>query len=241
MMSLDQLLFEVTSHYRSRGFPQSALKHLRWTLVSNASSDGSISLDTAYPGCSKKASDLLGHFLPEQRIVPDQKSKVDALFGFAFGYRMLVWPSSNPPTDSCEVARNRLPGLNNAALAEQARVLQRELNRPLFLQFEIADAISGSADRLYSSRRVDQGTYGVAKEFDDELKRSGKSVQSVVIVAHRHHYERCRVILERSFNITGLSPPDLYSGYDPCEAQPRVMSPEEYIVNDFASMAGMVA
>ena len=35
--------------------------------------------------------------------------------------------------------------------------------------------------------------------------------------------------------------PDPYEGYDEYEAQPRVMSAEEYIVNDFSSMAGMLA
>lgn len=56
---------------------------------------------------------------------------------------------------------------------------------------------------------------------------------------YHHHYERCRLILQSRFNIDGIACPEQYAGYDPFEAQPRVMSPNEYIVNDFASMAGM--
>jgi hypothetical protein len=41
------------------------------------------------------------------------------------------------------------------------------------------------------------------------------------------------------YGIRVIHPPEWYSGYDPQEAQPRVMSAEENIVNDFASMAGM--
>ena len=80
----------------------------------------------------------------------------------------------------------------------------------------------------------------MANEFIAHAVNAGKRITTVIVVAHRHHYERCRIVLER-LKITGLPTPNQYSGYDPLEAQPRAMSPEEVIVNDFASMAGMAS
>ena len=162
-------------------------------------------------------------------------SLADAVFGFAFGYRMKAWSKGVDPRDENEVRAHRLPGANNAVLAEQARKLQLEYGHALYLQFEIADAIGSSAKVKYQSSRKDQGTAQVTDEF---IAHAKEPIRTVVVVAHRHHFERCRIILEKK-GITGLPPHDQYSGYDPLEAQPRVMSPEEFIVNDFASMAGM--
>lgn len=239
-MSLDQLLCELSVHYRSRGFSESALSHLRWTLVMNTRGKEVISFETAYPGCNRKVVDLLGFFKPEpQPKTTDNPSSTDAVFAFAFGYRMLEWPPGVSPTDPAAVASYRTPGLNNAILAEQARMLQVRFQKDLYLQFEVADAIESSAGITCKSKPIDQGTYAVAKEFCDDAQRNRRIVNRVVIVAHRHHYERCRLILKKDFNIVGTAAPEPYSGYDPFEAQPRVMSPEEYILNDFASMAGM--
>jgi hypothetical protein len=58
------------------------------------------------------------------------------------------------------------------------------------------------------------------------------------VVAHRHHYDRCRLLIEK-VHIGAIRSPDLYEGYDPFEAQPRAMTPEDNIINDFASMVGM--
>jgi len=149
---------------------------------------------------------------------------------------MKAWSKGLPPTDENEVKANRLPGANNAVLAEQARRLHLEYGYELYLQFEIADAIGNGTNVAYASTRKDQGTAPVADEF---IAHTKKSIQTAVVVAHQHHFERCRLILEKK-GITGLPTCDLYSGYDPFEAQPRVMSPEEFIVNDFASMAGMM-
>jgi len=199
--------------------------------------DGNIRLDTPYPRCSRRVDDLIGHF----RRCPQFSdfsalSSADAVFGFAFGYRMKEW--SNAPTSDAEVSTNRIPGANNAVLAQQARMLHSQYNYDLFLQFEIADALPAGTPVTYSSKRKDQGTKDVACEFIAHATNSGKTITTVIVVAHRHHYERCRILLEK-LNIAGLPTQDQYSNYDPLEAQPRAMSPEEVIVNDFASMAGM--
>ena len=63
-MSLDRLLYELTVHYRSRGFPESALVHLRWTLVTNVRrkalfADGLLELREKYRGPSRSFPALL--------------------------------------------------------------------------------------------------------------------------------------------------------------------------------------
>jgi len=237
-MSLDQLLHEAAVHYRSRGFPESALVHLRWILVANAK-DGEIRIDTAYTRYHRKIEDLLDRFHPcSESPIETEPSPADAVFGFAFGYQMKAWSKEHPPTDKIAVEADRAPGANNLILADHAMRLRRDHNLELYLQFEIADAGGKRADIEYASAPMDQGTFAVASEFISHAKRVGKQIRSVVLVAHRHHFERCRLILERK-NITSLPTADRYSGYDPLECQPRVMSPEEYILSDFVSMAAM--
>jgi len=237
-MSLQQLLFECTRHYRDRGFPESALIHLRCVLISNTR-DGRIAVRTAYQTCDKPVEQLLGHFKPcrSAPIEPDATS-ADAVFGFAFGYQMRRWTKGVSPTDRDQVAANRIPGANNAVLAEQARQLHLNCHLDLYLQFEIVDAIAPGATVEYRSQHIDQGTGPVLKEFMSHAASKDKAIRAAVVVAHRHHYDRCRLLMEKE-GVRAVRPPDLYSGYDPQEAQPRVMSPEECIVNDFASMAAM--
>ena len=84
----------------------------------------------------------------------------------------------------------------------------------------------------YTSQRKDQGTKPVLQEFMHYANHEQKSLKTVVIVAHRHHYDRCRLLLEeraalKKRTIRAIRPPGWYSDYDPLEAQPRVMSPEE--------------
>jgi hypothetical protein len=236
-MSLDRLLYELTVHYRGRGFPESALVHLRWTLVTNVR-DGKLCLQTAYLSCTKSIADLIGRFPPCSQILGDPSS-ADAVFGFAFGYRMKAWSDGLAPTDTEEVRANRVPGPNNAALAEQARRLHLEYGLDLYLQFEIADAIGSGARVAYTSSRIDQGTILVARELLSQARQSRETIKTIVVVAHRHHFDRCRIVLEKE-GIKCLPTPEEYVGYDPLEAVVRVMSPQECIVNDFASMAGML-
>jgi hypothetical protein len=199
--------------------------------------DGEIRLDTAYPHYRKRVDELLGRFGPcyQSPITPTSSSS-GVVFGFAFGYRMKAWSKDRGPADKREVEVNRIPGRNNAVLAEQARRLYLDNGHALYLQFEIADALGNGVKAEYVSKREDQGTGPVADEFIAHARACGKQIESVLLLAHRHHFERCRIILE-SKGITGLPLPDQYSGYDPFEAQPRVMSPEDFIVNDFVSMA----
>jgi hypothetical protein len=238
-MLLDRLLFECTQHYRDRGLPDSALMHLRWVLITHTCKD-QIELQTAYQRCSRKVEELLGHFKPCPQI-PDQAdfTAADAIFGFAFGYQMKQWSNGIDPLAPDEVAANRIPGANNAVLAERARQLHMTHSLDLYLQFEIADAIGKTTSVVCTSKRIDQGTQPVLKEFLDHAANNGKKIHAAVVVAHGHHYERCRLLLEEQ-RIRAIQPPNLYLGYDPLEAQPRVMTPEEWIVNDFASMAAMV-
>jgi hypothetical protein len=237
-MLLDRLLVECTLHYRDRGFPESALMHLRWVLITNTHDD-QIRLHTAYQDCDKPVAKLLGHF-KRCPSGPDQGdlTSAHAIFGFAFGYRLNEWPIGVASADPGKAADLRLPGANNEALAKQALQLHLTHQLDLYLQFEIADAIRVATFDKYSSRRVDQGTAGVLNEFVCHAANIGKAIHAVVVVAHRHHYDRCQLLLEKQ-GIRVIRPPELYSDYDPLEAQPRVMTPEENIINDFASMAGM--
>jgi hypothetical protein len=207
-------------------------------LIANTHDDH-IALRTAYQNCDKPVKHLLGHFKP-CGSAPDEPdaASADAVFGFAFGYRMRQWAKGVSPTDRDQVAVNRIPGANNAVLAEQARQLHLNSHLDLYLQFEIADAIAPGAPVEYRSQPGDQGTTAVLKEFMSHAASKEKAIRAAVLVAHRHHFDRCRLLLEGE-GVRAIRPPDLYTGYDPLEAQPRVMSPEECIVNDFASMAGM--
>jgi len=148
------------------------------------------------------------------------------------------WPTQDIPTDPRAVAAHRRPGRNNVELAGIADELWEQLRLPLYLQFEIADAISASSPVEFRSPRLDLGTAPVLATFLDHARPTGKSIEKVVVVCHRHHYERCRLILDRD-GITAIPPHRWYRRYDRDEAQPRVMSPDECIVNDFASMAAM--
>jgi hypothetical protein len=182
-----------------------------------------------------RVSKLLGHFRPCPPS-PESLDGTQAIFGFAFGYQ-LPNPTKRDPS-------NRVPGRNNIELAAIADRLHTQYGFPLFLQFEIAMA---STKTYVPSPIDDLGTVAVAKSFLRKYKSEGKPYpKKVVIVAHGHHVERCRIILDGniridddSIHIEGIPSREQYFGYDPLEAQPRVMSPEEFILNDFVSMAAM--
>lgn len=234
---LCQLLHEVSVHYRGRGLPESALAHLRWTLVTNTK-HGVIDLATAYLSYRRSAAELIGYFKPCPQQSNASIDTASAVFGFAFGYGMRSWTQGRSPTEVSEVVANRIPGGNNAALANIAVSLYEQAHLPLYLQFEISDAIKDRAPVECDSSRKDQSTLAVANEFIRHALSKNAKVGTVVLLAHQHHYERCRIILEEK-GITGLPAHTAYAGYDPLEAQPRVMSPEEFIINDFVSMAAM--
>jgi hypothetical protein len=235
-MLLDRLLVELTLHYRDRGYPEPALSHLRRVLITNAQDD-QINLKTAYQSCVKPVEKLLGHFkrCPRNAIQGDL-ANARAIFGFAYGYRLKKWPDGSDPAKAADL---RLPGANNEAIAKQALQLHLTRNLDLYLQFEIADAIGTGTTVECVSKRLDQGTPAVLDEFISHAAKEGKAIPAVVVIAHQHHYDRCRILVEKK-GIGVIPPPtELYSSYDPEESQPRVMSAEENIVNDFASMADM--
>jgi hypothetical protein len=207
-------------------------------MLVTSTREGTICFHTAYPNYHGNVASLLGRFRPCPSQPNAAIATATAVFGFAFGYRMKGWTPGKDPTEESEVRANRIPGDNNAALAARALNLHQNYNLPLYLQFEIADAIVGRAPVEYESSRKDQGTIKVADEFVRHALSSNKKVGTVVLLAHRHHYERCRIILEKK-GITGLQEDKPYSGYDELEAQPRVMGPEDFILNDFVSMANL--
>jgi hypothetical protein len=240
-MSLDQLLHEVTVHYRSRGFPESALTHLRWMLVTSTKHD-MIQLATAYSNYRRSVAELLGYFKSCPKQSKADISTATAVFGFAFGYEMTGWTEGKSPTEDSEVKKNRKPGENNIALAKMAEDLHGPNgSRPLYLQFEISEAIKAINKQVrveFASSPKDQGTAAVADEFIAHALSTNAKVGTVVLLAHQHHYERCRIILEKK-GIKGLPTDTPYPYYDELEAQPRVMSAKEFIVSDFVSMAAM--
>jgi hypothetical protein len=126
---------------------------------------------------------------------------------------------SNDPTSENQVKKNRIPGPNNEALAKQAHKLHLKYKRPLYLQFEIARALPAGTPVACTSARKDQGTQDVAVEFVAHAAKVGQKVSTVVVIAHKYHYERCRLVLER-MKITGLPTRDQYSGFD-CRKRSR--------------------
>jgi hypothetical protein len=233
---LAQLLAEVSRHYGQRGFDQRACRFLRWTIVANTCS-GVFTLPTAlHKGFTCSLADLLGYF-SDATPVPaseDDVKGVQAIFAFNFGYRL------PDPSDQRPITRE--PGQNNLALAQIALDLKRILDVPLFAQFEIARAIPGfcSIADACSSGEEDLNTRTAAEQFlvrAAQCVPPGGPLKRVAVVAHRHHVERCIQVLRKKHNVNGIPTHRQYSDYDPRECQPRVMSPEEYIVSDFVSMA----
>jgi len=60
-MSLEQLLFKVTRHYRRRCFSERAIRHLRSVLAAH-SRGGQLDLKTAFLNYNGRVSDLLAKF-----------------------------------------------------------------------------------------------------------------------------------------------------------------------------------
>lgn len=234
-MSIRELLSDVTHHYQDRGFPESALKHLRVTIRRKFDRTSDSVVFRGELDLEKKIEVLLNHF-HRCDCSPVSKSKVadaDAILAFSFGYRNRTYGSSG--------TESRLPGPNNRALGEIAVKVKRNLKLPLFAQFEIADAIDdytqGVAD--YSTPREDMGTIkAIRYSFDHQkVSKLGRRFKKVVVVAHRHHMGRCLIVLREDFQIEAYAYGKQYSDYDPRECQARVTSPRECIVSDFVSMA----
>lgn len=133
-----------------------------------------------------------------------------------------------------------MPGSNNRALAAIAARLKLCLgSTPLYAQFEIADALDDYTDihADCSSPADDLGTGAVVDSFKQQAAEAFQELKRVIVVAHQHHVARCVLLLLNDFDIEGVPALEAYAGYDPGEAQPRVVSPEEFILSDFVSMA----
>lgn len=232
-MSLNQLLVEVSRHYADRGFDDRALSFLRWTIISHTRSN-EIRIRTALHDFGPRpVSALLEHFKRCKRTpTDDELQSAKAIFAFAFGYQMEMVDLK----DQCP--KNRLPGQNNYRLAEIAITLKKRFRHPIYAQFEIAKAIPNFLEdkNNFRATETDMNTREAILQF--MAKHSGDTPYKVIVVAHRHHTERCVLMLNK-FEIEGLPSPIAYSEYDPLECQPRAMSPNENIVNDFISMAEM--
>jgi hypothetical protein len=156
----------------------------------------------------------------------------EAIFAFSFGYRRKTRPA--PGEES------RLPGTNNRALAEICCWLKS--SRPdlkLCAQFEIADALAD-----YTGVKADVSTAAEDIGTGDVIKRflaAAPQAKSIVTVAHRHHIDRCHILLREDFGLESISSPHEYEGYDKEEAQLRVKSPSTFIISDFVSLAARIA
>ncbi|MCJ8300870.1 MAG: hypothetical protein MJK13_18320, partial [Pseudomonadales bacterium] len=75
---------------------------------------------------------------------------------------MASWVDGSHPTDELEVRLRRLPGKNNTELAKIAEAIQTTQGLPLYLQFEIADAVSINIPIVCASDKKDLWTIDVA-------------------------------------------------------------------------------
>lgn len=230
---MDTLIKRIIEHYEAREFPRSALLFLEATLRRSIRGDR-LEIATDLLKFTKSIATLAPDQFPVPALPPRTRSRleaVQAVFSFAFGYRL---KSRSAPGEE-----RRLPGLNNRALAEISKHLKLSLNVPLFAQFEIADALADYADVTaeYSTPAADLGTSKVIESFKSQAESLFQGLRHVVVVAHQHHVARCVLLLWDDFNIEALPSVEVYRGYDPRETQHRVVSPEEFILSDFVSMA----
>ena len=235
-MSLEKLLSAVTDHYTDRGFPNSALQHLKKTLTKHYRDDGTLIFRGVYD-LQKSTEKLVQEppAFPRWNCVAPPKAKVrdaDAILGFSCGYRLRKYSDGG--------AGARLPGLNNRALAKIAVALKKEFQLPLYAQFEIADAIEDYTDSApdYRTPTEDMGTKKVIAYFvHHRVVKNDSTFGKVIVVAHRHHIGRCLILLEQDFGITAYPYGEQYEKYDPHECQRRARDANELIVSDFVSMA----
>ena len=229
----EELLSMIAAHYQRRGFPRDAVEHLKRRVGEKTVSD-SIVFKGVYR-LNKKMQNVLEYFRGCDGRARGKITDADAIFAFSWGYRIKSCSDGG--------AIGRLPGRNNRQLGEIAVGLKRRLRVPLCAQFEIADAIEDSEDdrNLHPDYRTPTEDMGTSKAIEyfvgHQTVQRRHAFRSVVVVAHRHHLDRCLIILKEDFQIDGLPSPRSYDGYDRREDQLRAMNPKENIVSDFVSMA----
>lgn len=230
---LSRLLVEVSRHYKERGFDPHAIQVLR-TFITSYTKGGKLAVHNTLQNLDCAIVDLLCHFrAPSAASSPDELRDADAIFAFSCGYQSKNLKDPTP--------QNRRPGKNNTQLAEIVASLIEDDPKPLFVQFEIADARAFPGIRKFKSTKEDLGTRDVISQFVAMAKSHKLKLGSVIVVAHGHHIERCIRLLDKYFpEVKGLRPTAAnYFCYDPDECQPRAMGPEDYIISDFISMAAM--
>lgn len=233
IMSLEKLLSALTHHYSDRGFPESALLHLKSTVSEHYQEDGNIVFRGDYD--LRKNVEKLPDCFTNCNCAARPKSDIansDAIFAFSCGYRLRKHSDGG--------VNARLPGPNNRALAEIAVELKTELQLPLYAQFEIADAIEDCTDSVadYRTPAEDMGTKKVIEYFVNyRMVQNSKTFRKVIVVAHRHHIGRCLILLNEDFNIKAYTYGRTYESYDSRECQRRAKNANELIVSDFVSMA----
>lgn len=236
-MEIAKLLAKLAQYYSSRGFPANAVATLQRHIVDHVRPvDGDYEIGAIGPlllSPARRVSALLEK-LPERPFAPGASaSSAQAIFSFAFGYRL---KSRVAPGEE-----RRLPGLNNRRLAEiSANAKRTHPHLKLCAQFEIADALADYTDVQadVSTLAKDIGTRAVIEQM---LAALDPKPQRVVVIAHRHHLDRCHIILRGDpFGLDTLDADEFYCDYDPLEAQERVKSAEDCIVSDFVSLAARV-
>jgi hypothetical protein len=230
---LSRLLVEVSRHYRDRGFERPAISVLRSTIASNTKG-GRFAIHNSLQNFECAIVDLLRHFKPHSAPASDEALRAaDAIFAFSCGYQLENLDDPAP--------QKRQPGKNNTKLAKIATSLIEKYRKPLFVQFEIAAAQEFPNIQKFDSTKEDLGTKDVISQFVATARSHQMKMDSVIVVAHGHHIERCIRLLDKYFpDVKGLRPAEAdYFEYDPNECQPRAMGTEEYIVSDFVSMAAM--
>lgn len=234
-MTSAELIDTICRHYIFRGFPGPSVEYLR-SLLYIAAEAGTVSVIGSLSLRNPIAFSYLDCTFPippqPPRTIENYKG-AEAIFAFAFGYRQ----KSRIPAQDVEA---RLPGNNNRALAMISTRLKLSLAIPLYSQFEVSDAIDDTTEARadYSTPAEDIGTPKVINHFLNAIGKKGQTKpKKVIVVAHKHHVARCVLILRSDFDIVGIPSVEEYDQYDPREAQPRVKSPEEFIVSDFVSMA----
>ena len=230
---LHRLLVEVSRHYGDRDFERPAISVLRATIVSNTKG-ARFAIHNALQNFECAIVDLLRHFKAPSAPASDADLRAaDAIFAFSCGYQLKNLDDPAP--------RNRQPGKNNTELATIVTSLLVKYRRPLFVQFEIAAVKEFPDIQKFESTKEDLGIKDVISQFVAMATSHKQKLDSVIVVAHGHHIERCIRLLDKYFpDVRGLRPAQAnYFDYDPKECQPRAMGPEEYIVSDFVSMAAM--
>jgi hypothetical protein len=174
--------------------------------------------------------DILSWKVPT--IAPAQ---VDSIIAYAFGNRIL----SNG---------NRVPGPMNDALADLVVQLHKETNAPVYVQWEITEAIGDriAPDKVISinpildaqANIVYLSTAGVASAIVKQVG-SAQKLGKVAVIAFNDHLFRC-IQTSRDAGIDAYAPAGytMPSNYDSQSGQPWTRNRFTYLVTDIKARIG---